>query len=455
MKNNNLLYIKIHPIITFIFFLVGSYLAFFANIEWVDSIMRHPFVQFFTVFIVSIFQIIVAIIFFTNVIITFNGIFSHKKLLSRMWFHFAISVVIMLLLSFMVLLILVFFVPKTYQETLLVEEIAEQSVMYETFLEEESISEILDIESNYASFDTIFMNNNMVLKEIYENNNRSYMPLLLFIFLCIVSVLFLLLGTVTLFMRNPQHEHANRNIKVILDAFMHNVQFIAISAFRAVEIMLQWIPLWIVLFLPYMIKELINKNIAYALMQYVYIYYMIGLFLIIINFILIIIKTKCSIKTALHVLAYPMFISLSSGSSIVAMYSSVQNTALYMKGNLIGIKSFMPLYFFFARMGNVIYFVFIVFVLSHIFSFPLFPMDFIVLSCIATLFSFVPTTDQSMLLLPLLGIYFLLFGIPLQPAMIIVFGFDILFKPMRSALTTNFAITIVSLFERKHEKYYP
>ena len=451
MKNKYLLDIKnILPIATFVCSLLGIYMVFFSNITWIDVIVQHPFLRLLISFVIIVFRFLVSIVFFSNFIIAIHGILSHKNLLSRMWLHVTISVVTMLVLSFIVLLVLVFFVPKTYQELLLTQTIAEKSVVHEFAIEDGNISETLDRVANEDIVNEVI--DSKVLKKLYKNNNINYSPYLLFILTCIIFVVFFLLVCFSIFVKKSKNKNSHKNIKTILDSFIHNVQFGAISSFKAIEYILQWMPLWIVLFLPYMLKIVMDKNIAYSLSQYILIYHLLGVCFMLINGILIFIRVKCSVKTIIHTFLYPMFVSFSSGNSIVSMYSSIYNTAKYFRENPFGIKSFMPWYFFFARMGNVIYFTFMIFIFSHIFSLSLFSLDFILLSCFATLFSFIPTADDSTLLFFILGILLFLFGIPLQSAMIIIFGIDILFKPMRSALTTNFAITIMALFEYKYEK---
>lgn len=433
-----------HPLLLFFVFLISVYLS--NKIEWYNSLFSLSVFKHGMAFSFLLFQVLLFVLLLANLYISIGRIASNSELRSRFWKHCVTVIIGMLLLSFLTLLVLVFSSSNKIDAALrreLAQEIAEH-----TIFEEISAPDIEQRNKQDSPF-ALFEENQNSFEKIYRHYNRYFFPELS-IFFMLISVLFTLIFA--LYSSVLQKKEKSQKKLRISEICMRCVQYLAMSLIKAVETILCLAPFFLFLVIPYVFNALLNAELIHLVMRYFRVFYGYALGLFLLSLILIFFVAKISIKNIVKGLYYPSIIAFVTGSSVAALYDSVQGAVRYLRVNPLEARYYLPLYTIIARFGHTVYLVFLTFLLSQIFSLLLGPVEFIMLSVYASVFSLISVGTNNSTLLYFQPFFLYAVDIPLVPAVILIMGIDAAFAPMRSAITTCCGITLLTLIEKKDEK---
>lgn len=209
---------------------------------------------------------------------------------------------------------------------------------------------------------------------------------------------------------------------------------------------------WISLILPFALFCLISNltvNIGLPLIgpmfRFIIIFYIIGVFILILGSIVIWYKSGQKFVLVLNSLLDPILVSISTQNSLAALPSAVNSMVKGLKFEKESSNLFLPLGQFIGQYGNIIFFSLATLFITQFYSINLSP-SYILLIIISSVLAGITSGSYSgFTILPLLTLILTPLRIPTDTILFIFISIDLIINPMRTLLTVFVNLVATSL----------
>ncbi len=430
-----------NPLLAVFCFGFSVYLFQTIGNEWFETLFSYPLMRNFITIFLFFFEAILYVLLITTLFICLSRVFLTKESRSRCLAHGTAIVTSMLLLAFFTLLVSVLFFSRKEEpnKEIILDEVQRMDL-------EETLSS--PQEETVLGSTLLGAKQTGIIDVFAKNNRRLWLHKRFELLFLSCFILVLSLGYASVLATSRKGAHTLTKGYLIMA-----VQDLRFAVIKVVDSMLAFAPLGLFLVVPYLLRFFHNKAISSFVSSFVLVFYGYGVVLIVLNLIVCyVVHKEKKLRTLTKAILYPSGIAFFTGRSISALYRLVLHSISDLKIKRETVKDYMPLYLIFARFGHVVYVIYAIFFLSRFSVLALTAFDFIFLSLFAILFTFCTFATQGSAFIYILSMFLYLFGIPLEPALVVLLGSDLLFAPMRSAITIHCTITLISIFNKKHEK---
>ena len=216
---------------------------------------------------------------------------------------------------------------------------------------------------------------------------------------------------------------------------------------------------WALYLLPFGLVCLISHQISLTgtdivrpLLKYISIFYVIGIVGVIINQMIIWIRSKESFFKSFKETLEPNLLAFTTRSSFACIPSCVQSLADKLSFERITTNLFIPLGITLGRYGNILYFSLTTVFIAQIYNIEL-SFTEIIITIIGSVMAGIATAGSTgIATLAALSIITLPLGIPLEAMLIVLIALDVIIDPIRTLLIVNTNLMSATIISKKFTK---
>ena len=213
---------------------------------------------------------------------------------------------------------------------------------------------------------------------------------------------------------------------------------------------------WALYLLPFGLVCLVSNQIALTgtsiinpLVKYIAIFYVMGIAIVIINQLIIAIRSKEGLVKSFRETIEPNLLAFTTRSSFACIPSCVQSLADKLSFERITTNLFIPLGITLGRYGNIFYFSLTTIFIAQIYNIDL-SFNEIIITIIGSIMAGLATAGSTgIATLAALSIITLPLGIPLEAILIVLIALDVVIDPMRTLLIVNTNLMSGAIISKK------